>query len=249
MLEGAAQIPDCTEIWEKKEGGHSAVAPLAAWGDWHETIAGIFYLLVYEEREDVKGVYCLYRDCRLFLCQFLRYTDISRVSFCRKRAVALTFDNGYKYADQILDKWKQYGVEASFFPNGEWMVKNLKICRRIVESGCEIGNYSYSHPNMTKVSKKEAGKEINRAQKLIGKVTDSQRIRLFRFPYGQRDKALMRLIAKRQFLSVSYAIDSEDWKGISAEEIYRNVMEKQGIKKGISYYYIRAAHIRWRRWI
>lgn len=48
-----------------------------------------------------------------------------------RKEIALTFDDGYKYADQILEKLEQYGVKSTFFVCGTCIKKNCDIYKKI----------------------------------------------------------------------------------------------------------------------
>ncbi|MCI9334618.1 MAG: polysaccharide deacetylase family protein [Lachnospiraceae bacterium] len=46
-------------------------------------------------------------------CWNLRRKCLNKLRHRKK--IALTFDDGHKYADQILEKLEQYGVKSTFF--------------------------------------------------------------------------------------------------------------------------------------
>src|SRR5690554_2588712 len=68
--------------------------------------------------------------------------------------VYLTFDAGYEngYTEMILDVLKEENVPATFFLTGQYMEKNEDLVRRMVEENHLVGNHTYYHPDLTKLS-------------------------------------------------------------------------------------------------
>lgn len=76
----------------------------------------------------------------------------SRVA-TREPVVALTFDDGphATLTPQLLDVLKAHHVHATFFVIGMNVEQNPDVLRRIVAEGHEVGNHSWSHPNLAKL--------------------------------------------------------------------------------------------------
>ena len=88
------------------------------------------------------------------------------------KVVALTFDDGpSKYTAKILDVLKKYGASATFFLVGNKVDFYGDILRRMLNEGSEIGNHSYDHKRLTRLSKEDFQKEINKTQEAIKKLT------------------------------------------------------------------------------
>lgn len=102
----------------------------------------------------------------------------------RPRQIALTFDDGPdpKWTPPILSILARYHVPATFFVIGENGVANRGILERMVADGHEIGNHSYTHPNMADTSATGIRLELNATQRLIEAYT-GRSTRLFRAPY------------------------------------------------------------------
>ncbi len=150
-----------------------------------------------------------------------------------RKKIALTFDDGHKYADQILEKLEQYGVKSTFFVCGTCIKKNCDIYKKIYNAGHEIGNHSYAHPHMAELSEAEILTELNQTQQLLDQITGgNEEFKLFRFPYGSKNEDAVRLVESQGFIPVTWTIDSRDWTGISAEEICDNVMRSEHLEHG-----------------
>lgn len=164
---------------------------------------------------------------------FLGENNIEKICSCKENKVALTFDAtwGNQNTGHILDKLKKHNIKATFFISGIWIERYPEDYQKIVEAGHEIGNHSYSHPYMSKLSDEEVFEEIEKTQSLLTKDNNIS-INLFRFPYGERNERLLQDIKNVGLLSVLWSIDSEDWKGISAEEILKNIKDNPNLEKG-----------------
>ena len=78
-------------------------------------------------------------------------TDKSEVS---RKEIALTFDDGPHpvYTRKLLDGLKERGVKATLFLIGKTAKENPKLVRRIDEEGHLIGNHTYNHVEITRLS-------------------------------------------------------------------------------------------------
>ncbi|MBU6266545.1 MAG: glycosyltransferase [Sphingomonadales bacterium] len=138
----------------------------------------------------------------------------------RDKQIALTFDDGPdpKWTPQILSILEQYHVPATFFVIGENGVQNRSILERIVADGFEIGNHSYTHPNMANETETGINLELNATQRLVEAYT-GRSIRLFRAPYfgdaepTTADELGPALIAQQHgYTVVGLHVDPADWK-------------------------------------
>ncbi|MBV9464384.1 MAG: polysaccharide deacetylase family protein [Verrucomicrobiae bacterium] len=128
-------------------------------------------------------------------------------------AVALTFDDGPNrtYTPRILDILKQYNVKATFFVIGDEVRQHPEVLKRIVAEGHEIGNHTYHHPQLSKLSPERVRAEIQDTQDEIEKVLGF-RPRIMRPPYGayaQRDWPIFDELGVNV---VIWSVDTMDWK-------------------------------------
>ncbi len=109
---------------------------------------------------------------------------VQRTGAADPHLIALTFDDGpdATWTPRILSILEQKKAPATFFQIGENALEHPEIVRRIVADGYEIGNHSYTHPNMAEVSPLGTMLELNATQRLIEAYT-GRSIRLFRAPY------------------------------------------------------------------
>ena len=155
-----------------------------------------------------------------------------------QKKLVLTFDDGpdATYTPQILDTLSHYHVPAAFFVVGIEAEKNLGILKRIFKEGHEIGNHTFTHPNIANVSNKRAYLEMDLTRLLIECATGHSTI-LFRAPYNADsdpekydEMHPVDLSRNRNYLTVGEAIDPEDWeKGerpdFNSDTIYNRVLK------------------------
>ncbi|NIK69599.1 polysaccharide deacetylase family protein [Paenibacillus sp. BK720] len=143
-----------------------------------------------------------------------------------EKRVALTFDDGpdETFTPLVLDELKKAGVKATFFVVGNRIEANPDIFQRMVNEGHAIGNHSYSHPNYLKLSDEQFREEIEKTDRLI-KTYIGHLPSLVRPPYGGVTEGQINWLASMEKKIINWNVDSLDWKGLSADEVYANIMD------------------------
>ena len=136
--------------------------------------------------------------------------------------IALTFDDGPSTAwtPALLDGLKERGVKATFFLIGENADKNPEIVKRMAEEGHLIGNHTYHHVELTKVSENEARLELADTSAAIVRITGKEP-EYMRPPFGAWQRKLEQEI---QMLPVLWTIDPLDWTTENQDEIVNKVV-------------------------
>lgn len=139
-----------------------------------------------------------------------------------KPRIAITFDDGPSAActGRLLDGLRERGVKATFFLIGEYAAENKELVKRIYDEGHVIGNHTYHHVDITKLSDEEAATEINETDRVICEVT-GEHVRYVRPPFGvwQKDLEL-----EMEVLPVMWSVDPLDWTTKNVEEIVNKVV-------------------------
>jgi peptidoglycan-N-acetylglucosamine deacetylase len=153
-----------------------------------------------------------------------------------KKKLVLTFDDGPDpvYTPQILDILSSEKVPAAFFLVGLNAENNIPIVKRIYREGHEIGNHTFTHPNIAKVSHKRAVLEIESTRLLIECITGHSTI-MFRAPYNadfepQKPEELIPVAIARtlNYLDIGESIDPLDWEpGTPADSIVARVIRRK----------------------
>ena len=125
--------------------------------------------------------------------------------------IAITFDDGPStvYTPRLLDGLKERGVKATFFLIGQNIEKEggSEIVKRMYEEGHLIGNHTYHHVEITKVSNDEAYQELMLTNEAIKNITGEE-VQFMRPPFGLWQKELEKKI---HVLPVMWSIDPLDW--------------------------------------
>jgi len=149
--------------------------------------------------------------------------------------IALTFDDGpdERWTPAILDILKKENVPATFFIIGKNGQAYPELVRRIVNEGHEIGNHTFTHPNLGEIPAALVDLELNATQRLIESLTGRSTV-LFRPPYfgdaeADKPEEVEPAIRAEQlgYIMVGLRIDPGDWKTpVSADEIVQRTIER-----------------------
>jgi len=137
--------------------------------------------------------------------------------------IAITFDDGPSVCTPaLLDGLKERGVKATFFLVGENVETYPDIVKRIYEEGHLIGNHTYHHVEITKLSDEEAMYEINKTDELIAAIT-GQRVQYIRPPFGIWQRELENYL---DVLPVMWTVDPLDWTTENIDEVVNKVVSQ-----------------------
>lgn len=141
-----------------------------------------------------------------------------------KKVVALTFDDGPdgNTTPQALDILAKYKIKATFFVQGKNIAGNEAILKRMQAEGHEVGNHSWNHPVLTKLSLEDAKKQITDTEDAIIKVLGKSS-KLMRPPYGAISDDI------RNSLDLSFIlwdVDSLDWKSKNEAAIFTEIQHQ-----------------------
>lgn len=146
--------------------------------------------------------------------------------------IALTFDDGPdpEWTPQILDILKTKHVPATFFIIGENAEMSPKLVQREVAEGHDVGNHTFTHPNLGDSPPGIVSLELNATQRLFEALTGHS-MRLFRAPYfGDAEPTTadelvpIEIAQKMGYLSVGLHVDAEDWQRPGVDAIVDNVL-------------------------
>jgi peptidoglycan-N-acetylglucosamine deacetylase len=149
--------------------------------------------------------------------------------------IAITFDDGPdpRWTPEILDILKRENVTGTFFIIGKNGQSYPDLLRRIVNEGHEIGNHTYTHPNLGEVPGSLTELELNATQRLIESEVGRSTV-LFRPPYfgdAEADKPQevepAFLAQQLGYLMVGVRIDPDDWRlPVTADEIVDRTVQR-----------------------
>ncbi|MCM3711798.1 polysaccharide deacetylase family protein [Sporosarcina luteola] len=144
------------------------------------------------------------------------------------KKVALTFDDGPdpKVTRQILEILQKHDAKATFFMLGSRVEYYSDIVNEMKEAGHELGNHTWNHADLTKLSPERIAKEIDKTSAIIEDVT-GQKVEAFRPPYGAVNDAVHNITG---LPIVLWDVDTQDWKYRDSARILQVV--KENVKDG-----------------
>ncbi len=148
----------------------------------------------------------------------------------RQKVVALTFDDGPSpKSDTVLAILKKLDVKSTFFLTGNSMHYYFPETERIVNSGHEIGNHTYSHKRLIFKSYKTISSEIEKTDSLIRKAGYTKEIH-FRPPHAKKLLLLPYYLEKNNIKTILWDIEPEKTDEIASNSdlIAKYVIEHSG---------------------
>lgn len=145
--------------------------------------------------------------------------------------VALTFDDGPHpdLTPRLLDILRDKGAVATFYVVGRSAKQYPEILNRIALEGHEIGNHTWSHPDLRKLSPSKIRQELERTSEAIFSITGEKPYSM-RPPYGSYNKKVGANIPSELFPVVMWSVDPQDWKKPGVSVVTKRVLD--GVKPG-----------------
>lgn len=130
----------------------------------------------------------------------------------RGNTMVLTFDDGPdpRYTPHILDTLAEYDVRATFFVCGEMADWNRDLLARMSDEGHVVGNHTWSHPLLTKMTRGQIRSEMERTSDVIEDAY-GERPQWFRAPYGAWNRAAFQLGSEMGMEPLAWTVDTLDW--------------------------------------
>lgn len=132
---------------------------------------------------------------------------------------------GNEYLPDILATLKKNHVKASFFLEGRWVQKNPEMAKMIVEAGHEVGNHSYTHPDMSKISEAKIREEITKTNDVI-EATTGKIVTWLAPPSGYYNEAVVKIAKEQKLGTLMWSVDTIDWQKPSPDVLLQRVMGK-----------------------
>jgi cellulose synthase/poly-beta-1,6-N-acetylglucosamine synthase-like glycosyltransferase/peptidoglycan/xylan/chitin deacetylase (PgdA/CDA1 family)/spore germination protein YaaH len=153
------------------------------------------------------------------------------------KQIALSFDDGPdpRWTPKILDILKQKGVKAVFMMIGAEAQENVSLMQRLVREGHEIGNHTYTHPDISSISSRQLDLEVKITERLYASKLGLQPL-YFRPPYDIDEEpdtddqaAPIVQLQRAGYTIIGNKIDTDDWNEHprkTPEEIVNSVLEQ-----------------------
>ncbi|HTX56292.1 MAG TPA: polysaccharide deacetylase family protein [Candidatus Acidoferrales bacterium] len=145
----------------------------------------------------------------------------------RPKLIALTFDDGpYPiFTPLLLDELRTYHVPATFFLIGRDAQQWPEITRRIEADGNEVGDHTFTHPDLDKETPAQVQEEVLRAGNLLWSMTHDPAARfLMRPPHGRYTLTTLRTLQSIGYDVVLWTDDSGDWRTLTPQHIANDMI-------------------------
>jgi peptidoglycan-N-acetylglucosamine deacetylase len=149
----------------------------------------------------------------------------------KTNSLTLTFDDGPDplYTPKILDVLKQYDIKATFFVIGSQAQKYPELLKRIVSEGHTIGNHTFNHAEIRKISFTDLEKELDNTNKIVEAITGIS-MKIFREPYNAqivsdttKDIETYQIATNKGYMVIGEDIDLHDWRNTKPEELVQEL--------------------------
>jgi peptidoglycan-N-acetylglucosamine deacetylase len=139
--------------------------------------------------------------------------------------ICLTFDDGPDalYTPQILDILRKYNVPATFFLIGNKIIQYPEVVKRIIAEGHIIANHTWSHPDLTKITKEELIAETKLTEDILKDIT-ALRTALIRPPEGAVSENVINSLQELSYKVIFWSVDSRDWLDRDIDQILINTL-------------------------
>jgi len=129
---------------------------------------------------------------------------------------------GDEYLPGMLETFRKEGVPATFFFDGSWLSKHIETAKAICEEGFECSNHAYSHPAMSRLSRKQQAEEIMRTERLLQEELGVQN-KWFAPPSGDYNQTTVEVALEMGLRTVLWTLDTVDWKNPGPDWIIRRI--------------------------
>lgn len=145
--------------------------------------------------------------------QLAQYDGVYLGDESQKR-LYLTFDAGYENGctEEILATLKKHGVPACFFLVGNYMEQNGDLVRKMVQEGHTVGNHTYHHYDMSKLTDKASFQaELADLEELYLRITGQEMAKFYRPPQGIYSEENLRMAQELGYKTVFWSLAYVDW--------------------------------------
>lgn len=144
----------------------------------------------------------------------LKEYDTYYVGDAEEKKIYLTFDCGYENGntEPILDALKKHNVSATFFVVGHFLESAPDVAKRMVEDGHSVGNHTYHHPDMSKISDMTSfQKEMDAVANLFKEVTGAEMAMYYRPPQGKYSTTNLQMAKDMGYSTFFWSLAYVDW--------------------------------------
>lgn len=131
-----------------------------------------------------------------------------------EKSIYLTFDAGYDngYTEHILNVLKKHNIKAAFFVVGNLVRDKPELVKRMAKEGHIVGNHTFTHPDMSAISDKEAFKiELGKLETEYKEAVGSDMKKFYRPPQGKYSESNLSMAKELGYTTVFWSLAYVDW--------------------------------------
>jgi probable sporulation protein (polysaccharide deacetylase family) len=134
---------------------------------------------------------------------------------------------GNEYLPKILSTLKKYNVHATFFLEGRWVKENPELAKMIVDGGNEVGNHSYTHPDMKTLASEQVREQLIKTNQVI-EATTGKKVKWFAPPSGSYRDEVIKIANSLDLSTIMWTVDTIDWQKPTQDVLVQRVLKKVG---------------------
>jgi len=145
----------------------------------------------------------------------LKKLDAYYIGSAEEKVIYLTFDCGYENGNTplILDALKKHNAPATFFVVGHYLESAPDLVKRMLVEGHTVGNHTYHHPDMAKISDQAAfQKELDDVAAKFREVTGQTMEKYYRPPQGKYSIQNLESAKQLGYQTFFWSLAYVDWK-------------------------------------
>ena len=145
-----------------------------------------------------------------------------------EKKIYLTFDCGYENGNtsQILDALKKHDAPATFFVVGHFLESAPEMVKRMVEEGHTVGNHTYHHYDMSKISDPAVfQKEMDDVRTLFQETTGTEMAMYYRPPQGKYSETNLQMAKDLGYATFFWSLAYVDWN-VDAQPSHEEAFSK-----------------------
>ena len=152
------------------------------------------------------------------------------VGDAEEKKIYLTFDCGYENGNSsaILDALKKHDAPATFFVVGHFLESAPEMVKRMVEEGHTVGNHTYHHYDMSKISDPAVfQKEMDDVRTLFQETTGTEMAMYYRPPQGKYSETNLQMAKDLGYSTFFWSLAYVDWiqdQQPSREEAFQKLL-------------------------
>lgn len=131
-----------------------------------------------------------------------------------EKVLYLTFDCGYENGNtpQILDALKKHQAPATFFVVGHFLETSPDLVKRMISEGHTVGNHTYHHPDMSKISSVgDFSAELSAVENLYQEITGESISPYYRPPQGKYSETNLKMAKDLGYSTFFWSLAYVDW--------------------------------------